>query len=466
MAATPRQFGNSALFYRLLLLRLLQEQANAQAQGGAPGKPKQSTAQKIDEYISNAQKIRQAYGAASSLYNKAGGPSSAGTIPTGAAIPKAGSAGASGGFSSVEEMMGNGLYTPAQPQYQTPAAGASTAQTPSNSSTTDAGTTSTGTGVGWKDIAPYLNVGLSIYNAYKLLQNKNMGEGQRNLALAGTAAQASTPLTGGYGTTLAAGLNAGAALKGKGTEEEKTREATKQVGMAVANYYTAGLAGLADAYAQKQWGGTYRKLDNFMWNNPLGGMYGVTLATKPFDTDAWKKEGGRVKKLLDSGVDVPEMFRGRMYQQRGLDKKQLVDPNFASDFSGMTENGWVNNKFQNSRNESDMTYYDLAPYAAWAEKRADWWKLSDAQRKAITDRAQAVGAVREHHGTLDVDWGKVGDVDQLIASVPNEQAQQRQVRIPRPKPGQVVRLSPGMYRNSSGALQYNNEIPRAERKIK
>jgi hypothetical protein len=190
-------------------------------------------------------------------------------------------------------------------------------------------------------------------------------------------------------------------------------------------------------------------------------------ASKLWTSDKWKTEGKRVKGLLDAGVEVPEAAQARMYQKRGLSKKELVNPNYANDFQGWTKDGYVNNKFENTRNESDMTYETLAPYAVWAEKRNDWWKLSDAQRRAITGAAQKSGAIREHHGTLDVDWNKVGDIDAIVKSAPGAQPAFR-----RPGKGQVARVSPGMYMNDRGQVSaaltrdaamkqnYGNRIPR------
>lgn len=439
------------LLVAMYLQSMMQGQGPRRQQGGQPQKQGGTT---LDDIVRYYNQIKTGVNAARSgynLYNNLFGSGSGGSV---------GSSSGGTGFSSIEEMLGNGYQTPAQ------------VSTPNQSTVPSSATSADGGSVSWGDIAPYLNTAAAIYNAYQTYKNKNLDKDQRNLMLAGSAAQASTPWTRGYGSAAAGAFNAGAALMGDGTEEEKTQQAAHQVGMAVANYYTAGLAGLADGYARNQWGGTMKKVDDFMWNNPLGAMYGLNLATRPFDTDKWKTEGNRVKKLLESGVEVPEEFRGRMYQKRGLSKKQLVNPKYANDFQGMTADGWVNNKFQNSRNEGDMTYFDLAPYAAWAEKRNDWWKLSDAQRRAITDKAQAAGAVREHHGTLDIDWNKVGDIDQLIKSAPGVQQQ-----IARPGKGQVARVSAGMYMNDRGqvgraltrnqAMQQNygqRQIPRGSRR--
>ena len=463
MAQNTLTFNGRPISRRQAEMLMALIQMERQRQGGkrspSGGRPQKSTGQKVDDYIKRAKELKKLYDLGKTLYNNWGGGTSTSTPTTLPNMSGGATSTPNTGFTSVQEMVGNGLYTPAPTQYQTPAG---------TSATPNAASAGSESSFSFGDAVPYVNAAIAAYNAHKLLKNKDMDKDQRNLAVAGAAAQASTPWTGGYGAAAASALNAGSALMGDGTEEEKTQQAAHQAGMAVANFYTAGLAGLADNYARKQWGGTMKKVDNFMWNNPLGAMYGLNLATRPFDTDAWKKEGNRVKKLLESGVDIPEPFRARMYQTRGLSKKQLVNPKYANDFQGWTDDGYVNNKFENTRDESDMTYETLAPYAVWAEKRNDWWKLSDAQRRAITDRAQKAGAVREHHGTLDVDWDKVGDIDQIVQSVPGEQPA-------RPGRGQVMRTSAGMYmddkgrvyragdRNAAMSQAYGGRIPRQKR---
>ena len=436
MAASPQARQMDPRMLRQLLIAMyLQE-----AQGGGQQQPQRQQPSTIDQLIQYYDKGKRLYNLGQSGYNL------------------------------YNRWFGDGA-TPTPTGTPTSAPTTSTPQTPTTGTGTTTAPTTEGSSFSWADAAPYVNTATSIYNAYKLLNNKNMDKDQRNLALAGTAAQASTPWTGGYGAAAAGAFNTGATLMGDGTEEEKTQQAAHQLGMTVANYYTAGLAGLADGYARNQWGGTMKKLDKFRFNTPGTPEWGLMQASKLWDTDAWKKEGSRVKALLEAGVEVPEAFRGRMYQKRGLSKKELVNQNYANDFQGWTKDGYVNNKFENTRNEADMTYETLAPYAVWAEKRNDWWKLSDAQRRAITDAAQKSGAVREHHGTLDVDWNKVGDIDAIIKSAPGAQPAFR-----RPGKGQVARVSAGMYMNDKGQVSraltsdaamkqnYGNRIPKGGRR--
>jgi hypothetical protein len=255
-------------------------------------------------------------------------------------------------------------------------------------------------------------------------------------------------------------------LNKKASDEQQTYDAAMAVPRAVAAYYTFGLSSAAEGFARKQWGGTMKKLDKLNQKTmPI--MYASRLWT----SDKWKTEGNRIKKLLDQGVAIPEELQYRMNQKRGIRKSELINKNFADDFVGQTDQGWVNNKFNNSRNEADMRYEDLMPYATFYEKFGNDWlgKFNEGQRRAITQKAIDSGAVREHHGTVDVDWNKVGDVGQIANAIP------QQASVMRPGRGQVARTSAGVYvddrgrsyraatRDSAMAQAYNNKIPRRTR---
>jgi hypothetical protein len=252
------------------------------------------------------------------------------------------------GFSSIDEMLGNGLYTPAPGNMM---------MTPGNAAVGGAVKTAGSIATGIAGL-------YSMYEGGSLVAEANKIGGVR-----GRQAGSIGGLTAGFGAGMA--LNA--------------------IGIGLGPIGWAGM---------------------LVGSLLGGGLIGSRLG----DKDRWKTEGKRVRKLIEQGVNVPEAFRGRMYQTRGLKKSELINPHYPLDFQGWTPHGYVNNKFENSQNEADMTYETLAPYACFAEKRNDWWELNDTQRKAVTDAAMAAGAVRAHRGTVDVDWSKVGDVDQIIAA--------------------------------------------------
>jgi hypothetical protein len=304
----------------------------------------------------------------------------------------------------------SGPYTPVSGPY-TPVSGPSTpAPAPNSTPNTDA---PTGSGFSWGDAVPYLNGALSIYNAYNILRNKNLSPTERNLALGGTAASASIPWTGAWGSAAATGFNVGAILAGKGTEEEKTQQAAHNIGMGFANYFTGGLAGLGDAFARNQWGGTMKKIDKFRFNTPGTPEWGITQLSRLWDTDKWKTEGKRLGKLLDSGVYIPEAFQGARSLKRGRRKEELINPYLPKDYIGATpQYGWVNNKFASSRSEADLRPEDIWGYAAFAEKIPDWFKKYTPQQKlSAAKKLLDAKAVNEHHGTIDINWNPQLEAD-------------------------------------------------------
>lgn len=193
------------------------------------------------------------------------------------------------------------------------------------------------------------------------------------------------------------------------TDEEKALEGSRAVPRAAAAYFTGGLSLLGENFARKQWGGTAKKLDNFaMKYDPFVAM------SKLWTSDKWKTEGSRLKKLIDAGIDIPEQFRGAMYQTRGRKKSELINPYLPKDFMGNTpQYGWVNNKFADSRNEADLRPDDIIGYSAFFQKYGNDWlgKFNDQERRAIAQKALDRGAVREHHGTIDVNWSPELDAE-------------------------------------------------------
>jgi len=318
----------------------------------------------------------------------------------------------------------------------------------------------------YKDGKRLYDFGSNIYNSFsqpayseatQAVWNQGAGEASQQAWNAGadaasgsSQAATNTPAAGpnyaGYTAAAASLYNSANRFRNTSRDEQQAYEASMAAPRAVAAFYTLGGSELAEGFARKQWGGTMKKFDKFMMNNPASPVFVPMQASRLWTSDKWKTEGNRLKKLEEMGIDVPKEFEGRMYQTRGLKKSELINPYLPKDFTGYTpQYGWVNNKFQDSRNEGDMRYEDLAPYATWAEKRSDWYKLSDNQRRAVTDAAQKAGAVREHHGTLDVDWSKVGDLDKIIGQAPAQAQQQQQ---------------PSRFVLKNGELIKRNTIPR------
>ena len=123
------------------------------------------------------------------------------------------------------------------------------------------------------------------------------------------------------------------------------------------------------------------------------------LINKLGDKDRWKTEGNRLNKLADNGIFVPEDLIAAM-PTKGRSKDELVAIEQARGDAG-------NVKFAESRKESDLRPVDIIGYATFAENDPEWFKRPMEERLATAQKALDSGAVREHRGTVDVDWTKV-----------------------------------------------------------
>ena len=156
------------------------------------------------------------------------------------------------------------------------------------------------------------------------------------------------------------------------------------------------------------------------------------------DVDAYKTEWKRKKDLFDKGI-ISEAQLGPE-PRKGRSKEELIAEAQATG---------GNVTFARSRNESDLTPADIQGYAAI---------LEEAHKRGIpplqlAEMALQSGAVREHHGTIDVEWGKVpaptAAPAQPPAPAPQQQAPPLQTAsAPQPQPsanGPVLRSAqPGM----------------------
>lgn len=274
------------------------------------------------------------------------------------------------------------------------------------------------TGSNYSDYLQYAGYALAAYNVYKALSDKNASDKDKAIASTqaglGAAQTYNASVGGSYGGYLAVAQGAiGAYQAGtmkNASDEQKTRAVAHQIGMAVANYYTFGLAGLADSFARSQWGGTMSKVDKWMWEDKYGkylaGTAGLTAMSKLWTSDKWKTEGNRLRKLQEQGVEIPEGFSLPTILPRGRTKDELVRKDLPEDFVGFSPEGeWVNNKFARSRDVKDLKGTDIVGYSAWFEKYGnDWMKLKPEQREQIAQTALSNNAVKEHSGTIDIQW--------------------------------------------------------------
>jgi hypothetical protein len=224
-------------------------------------------------------------------------------------------------------------------------------------------------------------------------------------------------LTSGAGANAGTGLNSAGLLAaglslyndakkftGKDlTDEQKTLQAYNAVPRAVGAYFTGGLSLAAEGLLRKYLPGPAKWLDNFQTKYTPA----IRLGNKLWASDEWKQERNRLKKLIDQGVAIPDALKLPLNLTRGRKQSELTNPYLPKDFVGMTpQYGWVNNKFAQSRNVADLKPEDIWGYSAFFEKFGNDWlgKFSEQQRRDIAQKALNANAVKEHHGTIDVNW--------------------------------------------------------------
>lgn len=234
----------------------------------------------------------------------------------------------------------------------------------------------------------------------------NLSSSASAMGLSSSSSQSVSGASSNAGAVMAA---AGAAQdvagiwSSNGDTTQKLQATRDRAALAVADYYTAGFASQAYAFAWKKWPGTMQKIQKFRNKLDVGTRY----IGKLFKSDKWKTEGKRLQKLLDKGVQIPEELQGSLKLTKGRSREELVNPNVARDFVGTAPDGtWVNNKFALSRKESDLKAEDIWGFSGFFEKFGNDWlgKFSQDQRKQIADKALELGVVKEHHGTIDIKW--------------------------------------------------------------
>lgn len=235
-----------------------------------------------------------------------------------------------------------------------------------------------------------------------------IGEATGNIGaggIGGAGAPAAPPGLGmqalGYGGAALGAYNAFEGIKGKDPIQAGLGGAGVWAGLNMAG--VGGLAGLT---------------------NPIGwGLVAaptlLALANKMGDKDMWKTEGNRLRKLQEGGAYIPEGLLASM-PKGGRSKEQLI---------AEAEAAGGNVAFARSRNEKDLTAQDIIGFATFAEKDPEWFNKPLDQQLQVAQQALDSGAVREHHGTIDVDWKKVGAP--AAAPAPN----QTQLETNKPLPG-------------------------------
>lgn len=133
----------------------------------------------------------------------------------------------------------------------------------------------------------------------------------------------------------------------------------------------------------------------------IGAVAGAALG-KLFGKRQKNLEKDRWKQLKDYGFNVPK--------PEWVDTKDAAlkaqDKTLANDFVGYNEKGqWVNNKFANSGKDADLRAQDIYEFADNYETFGKPYQvLSTEKKQQIMDIALQNNLVREHKGTVDINW--------------------------------------------------------------
>lgn len=195
---------------------------------------------------------------------------------------------------------------------------------------------------------------------------------------------------------------AGAAYEGykgakelySGRDNDKFSRLGMASGRAIGDIWTAGGVSALDAVMRKRFPGLMAQHDK--WAAKLDPVN--IIANRFLNTDEWKTEGNRLNAAAKKGAYVPQdLIDFANSLKQGRSKKELVARAAAN-------NG--NTKFAESRNEADLTPIDILGYATFVEHDPNWFNRPEQERMDYAAKVLEAGAVREHHGTIDVDWNK------------------------------------------------------------
>lgn len=266
-------------------------------------------------------------------------------------------------------------------------------------------------------VAPYAGIAgtaLGMYGASQLPGLFSAGTVAASTAapaVAATGATAAGTGAGIAGTTAAAPVAAGATGTGiYGSIAGAAPYAAPVIAAAIAAYNTNRAY---EASKGKDWedalSDEIKKPRS--WISPvslIGGLYGSIFGGR-----RTYEEEKRWKDLGEDGFTLPEWVANNTnIKEQGAWSR----PDLAADFVGYAptageakgigatpEGTWVNNAFAKSRQESDLRPEDIWGYAAMSETFGkDYMATSEANRRAIAQKALDLGLVDEHHGTIDI----------------------------------------------------------------
>lgn len=205
--------------------------------------------------------------------------------------------------------------------------------------------------------------------------------------------------------------------------------------------YLPGVAGLAGAYdllSKKKhgWSGAGQGAMSgagigWTLGGPAGAGIGAGIGaiTGYFgnfgDKDRWRTEGKRLDKLTSQGIRIPESMLGATRLTKGRSKSELIQENVTARLARgeiSPEEAERRRLFETTRDEKYLTPKDIIGNATFFERYGNDWlgKMSDEDRTRIAQKALDSGAVREHHGTIDVDWNKVDTPQSGVATLSSD----------------------------------------------
>lgn len=177
-----------------------------------------------------------------------------------------------------------------------------------------------------------------------------------------------------------------------------------------------GAGGAAEgALAGAGIGSTFGGLPGAAIGAGLGGLIGYFGNFG--DKDRYLTEYNRAKALRDKGVNWDLSTEK---PSAGVSIDDLI----ATENAKMAAGQYGNTTFAASRNEGDLKPEDIWGYSTFGEKFGnDWLKgMSEDQRRKIAQAALDQNAVREHTGTVDVNW--TPELDKLIEDIRNPKPQE------------------------------------------
>jgi hypothetical protein len=241
---------------------------------------------------------------------------------------------------------------------------------------------------------------------------------------------------GQYGGYAMNALNAYNALNNPNLNgTQKAQALQKQAGLAVANYYTGGLAqlgyeGLSRTGIGKKALAMGDKVDAAI--NPVTMLAGGFL-----DSDKWKTEGDRLRALQKGGMNIPTGALGPENLTHGRTDDQLQA---IAQATGTPQDV----KFAKSRDVNDLkgSGQSIVNYAAFGEHDPNWFNRPMAERIAYANKLLDQGAVNEHNGTIDVNWDQASP---LPASAPGKPAGGPQtIGVPRGTGDALQNIAPSL----------------------